>query len=63
MKWATAVSRKTSFKDALLECAKEVRGNLGPGPVTLAFAFVTPHFARFYDRLHEVLGRLLEAIS
>src|SRR5215212_2326179 len=55
MKWATAISRKTSFEDALLECAKEARRALGPGPITLALAFVTPHFADFYDRLHEVL--------
>src|SRR3712207_9286367 len=55
MKWATAISRKTSFEDALIECAEKVRGSLGPGPVTLTLAFVTPHFAEFYDRLHEVL--------
>jgi small ligand-binding sensory domain FIST len=55
MKWATAISRKTYFEDALLECAKEIRESLGSGPVTLAIAFVTPHFAHFYDRLHEVL--------
>jgi small ligand-binding sensory domain FIST len=55
MKWATAISRKTSFEDALLKCAKEIRESLGRGPITLALAFVTPHFADFYDRLHEVL--------
>ncbi len=55
MKWATAISRKTVFEDALLECAGSVRESFGPGPVTLALAFVTPHFAEFYDRLHEVL--------
>ncbi len=55
MKWATAISRKTSFEDGLLECAEGVRERLGPGPVTLALAFVTPHFADFYGRLHEVL--------
>src|SRR3954453_8428168 len=65
MKWATAVSRKTSFEDALLECARDIRGTLGPGPVTLVLAFVTPHFAEFYEGLHETLagdlgpGRLL----
>ena len=55
MKWATAISRKTVFEDALIECASEVRKTLGPGPVTLALTFVTPHFAEFYDRLHEIL--------
>jgi small ligand-binding sensory domain FIST len=60
MKWTTAISRKTSFEDALLECAKGVRERLGPGTVTLALAFVTPHFAEFYDRLYEVLQESLE---
>ncbi|CAA9460481.1 MAG: FIG00870999: hypothetical protein [uncultured Rubrobacteraceae bacterium] len=55
MKWATAVSRKTSFEDAVLECAGGLRASLGPGPVTLAVAFVTPHFAQFYGGLHETL--------
>ncbi len=59
MKWATTISRKTSFEDALIECAKEVRERLGPGPVTLALAFVTPHFAEFYERLYEILERPL----
>jgi small ligand-binding sensory domain FIST len=59
MKWATVISRKTSFEDALLECAKRVREVLGAGPVKLAFAFVTPHFANFYGRLHEVLEESL----
>jgi small ligand-binding sensory domain FIST len=56
MKWATAVSRKTSFEDALRECAREVRETLGPGPVTLALTFVTPHFAEFYEGLHGTLA-------
>src|SRR5215208_7003912 len=59
MKWATSISLNTSFEDALIECAKEVRESLGPGSVTLALTFVTPHFAEFYGRLHEVLRRTL----
>ena len=55
MRWATAVSRNTSFEAALLECADGVRESLGPGPVTLALAFVTPHFAQFHGKLHEAL--------
>jgi small ligand-binding sensory domain FIST len=55
MKWATAISRKAVFEDALLECVASVREALGSGPVTLAVAFVTPHFAEFYERLHQVL--------
>lgn len=60
MKWATAVSRKTSFEGALLECAEEVRKELGPGPVTLAFAFVTPHFAEYYGRVYETIANSLD---
>jgi small ligand-binding sensory domain FIST len=60
MKWATAISRKTSFEDAVLECAEGVARRLGPGPVSLALAFVTPHFADFYPRLYGLLGRYLE---
>src|SRR5919107_1077253 len=59
MKWATAISRKAVFEDALIECVAGVREALGSGPVTLALAFVTPHFAEFYGRLHEVLGGAL----
>ncbi|MBV9455307.1 MAG: FIST C-terminal domain-containing protein [Rubrobacter sp.] len=59
MKWATAISRKTSFNEALAECARGVRASLGPGPITLALAFATPHFAEFYGRLHKVLDKLL----
>src|SRR3982751_1452775 len=59
MKWATAISRNTVFEDALLECVGEVRERLGPGPVTLALAFITPHFVEFYQGLHETLARSL----
>ena len=59
MKWATAISRKAVFEDALIECAAGVREALGSGPVTLAVAFVTPHFAEFYERLHKVLRESL----
>src|SRR5918995_4664177 len=59
MKWTTAISRKTVFKDAIRECAESVRESLGPGPVTLALAFVTPHFAQYYGGLHETLSRCL----
>jgi small ligand-binding sensory domain FIST len=59
MKWATAISRKTSFEDALSECAGDVREQLGPGPVTLTLAFITPHFADFYGRLHRILEKFL----
>src|SRR5918995_1385048 len=60
MKWATAISRKTSFEDAVLECAEGVTRGLGPGPASLALAFVTPHFATFYPRLYGLVDRYLE---
>ena len=59
MKWATAISRKTVFKDALLECVGNLRERLGPDPVTLALVFVTPHFAEFYEGLYEALAKSL----
>ena len=59
MKWATAISRKTVFEDALRECVESVRASLGSGPVTLALAFVTPHFAEYYGGLYETLKRSL----
>lgn len=59
MKWATALSENASFPEAVRECAEAVRRDLGEGPVHLLFAFVTPHFARFYDDLYgEVHGHL-----
>jgi small ligand-binding sensory domain FIST len=60
MKWATTISRKTSFEEAVLECAEGVARRLGPGPVSLALAFVTPHFADYYPRLYELVSRYLE---
>src|ERR671916_848577 len=60
MKWATTISRKTSFDSAVLECAEGVARRLGPGPASLALAFVTPHFANFYPRLYVLVDRYLE---
>jgi small ligand-binding sensory domain FIST len=60
MKWATTISRKTSFEDALLECAEGVARRLGPGPVSLTLAFVTPHFADYYPRLYGLVSRYLK---
>jgi small ligand-binding sensory domain FIST len=61
MEWATAISRETSFERAVLECAEGVARRLGPGQVSLALAFLTPHFAAHYPRLHGLLGRHLGA--
>jgi small ligand-binding sensory domain FIST len=60
MKWATAISRKTSFEDAVLECAEGVARRLGPGPISLSLAFVTPHFANSYPRLYGLVNRYFE---
>ena len=60
MKWATTISRETSFDSAVLECAEGFARRLGPGPASLALAFVTPHFADFYPRLYELVDRYLE---
>jgi small ligand-binding sensory domain FIST len=60
MKWATTISRKTSLKEAVLECAEGVARSLGPGPTSLALAFVTPHFANYHSRLYRLVSRYLE---
>jgi small ligand-binding sensory domain FIST len=60
MKWATTISCKTSFEDAVLECAGGIARQLGPGPVSLTLAFVTPHFACFYPRLYGLVSCYLE---
>lgn len=51
MKWATAISRNTSIEAAVEECSEGVRRDLGPGEVSLAVVFVTPHFAAYYPRI------------
>ena len=60
MKWATTISRKTSFEDAVLECAEGLSRRLGPGPISLVLAFVTPHFADYYPRLYGLVSQYLE---
>ncbi len=60
MQWATAVSRKTSIDDALQECSGDVREQLGPGPVSLALAFVTPHFAAYHPEVPKLIARHLQ---
>src|SRR5918999_5832056 len=60
MKWATTISRKASFEEAVRECAEAVARRLGPGPVSLMMAFVTPHFADYYPRLYRLVTRYLE---
>lgn len=60
MKWATIISRKTSFEDAVRECSEGVRNDLGSGSVSLAFIFVTPHFAAYYPQVPDLVVRYLE---
>lgn len=59
MQWATAISHRTSIEDALRECSESVLRQLGPGPVTLALGFVTPHFAAYYARFPGLVARYL----
>lgn len=59
MKWATAISRKTSMEEAVRECAGEVLRELGEGLVSLALLFVTPHFAAYHGRVPDLLSRHL----
>src|ERR687893_1476891 len=60
MKWATTISRKTSFEEAIRGCAEDVARLLVPGPLCLTMAFVTPHFANYYPRLYGLVSRYLE---
>ena len=60
MKWATAISRKTSFEEAALECAEDIAARLGGGQISLALAFATPHFADYYPRLHALVDHYLQ---
>jgi small ligand-binding sensory domain FIST len=60
MEWATAISRETSLEDAIIESAGGLARTIGPGPVSLTFVFLTPHFAEDYPRLQDLLGRYLE---
>ena len=60
MKWATAISRKTSFEEAVLECAEGVALRLAGGRVSLELAFATPHFAIYYPRLHRLVDHYLQ---
>lgn len=60
MKWAAALSREPSFDDAVNECAGLVRHRLGDGSVTLAFVFVTPHFADHYHHIYQAVRHALK---
>jgi small ligand-binding sensory domain FIST len=60
MKWATAISRKTSFEEAVLECAEDIAARLGGGQISLVLAFATPHFEDYYPRLHALVDHYLQ---
>jgi small ligand-binding sensory domain FIST len=60
MKWVTTISRKTPFEEAVLECSEGVARDLGPGPLSLVLAFVTPHFANYYPQLYRLVSSYLE---
>ncbi|CAN5666165.1 FIST C-terminal domain-containing protein [soil metagenome] len=59
MKWASAISRKTSFEEAITECAEKIEAELGDGGVSLVFAFVTPHFAARYEKIYDLVSARL----
>ena len=61
MKWATAISRNTSVGAAISECSERVRQDLGPGEVSLAALFATPHFAAYFPRMHHLIEDHLAA--
>ena len=55
MEWATAISRNTSVEAAISECSERVSRDLGPGEVSLAALFATPHFAAYFPRMHRLI--------
>lgn len=59
MKWASAISGEPSLAVAVADCAREVRNELGPGEVSLAMVFVTPHFAARFAELHALVSDAL----
>lgn len=59
MKWASAISRKTAFEEAVRDCAAGVESGLAGEEASVLFAFATPHFAAHFHRLHGLLGSLL----
>ncbi|MGI8649502.1 MAG: FIST signal transduction protein [Rubrobacter sp.] len=62
MKWASGISRTTAFEEAVSECAEAVESGLGGAEVSLLFAFVTPHFAAHFDRLHSLVSDRLNPV-
>ncbi|CAN5847552.1 FIST C-terminal domain-containing protein [soil metagenome] len=59
MQWASSVSVNTSLVEAVAECGEDVRKQLGPGPITLLLAFVTPHFAAYYQQVPKLVASQL----
>ncbi len=59
MKWAAAISRNTSVEAAIRECSEDIHRDLGPGEVSLAVVFVTPHFAAYYPQVQRLISEHL----
>lgn len=59
MRWASALSREASFERAVGECVRSVRERLGAGEVSVAFAFITPHFAARFEDLYGLVSEAL----
>ncbi|WP_119070585.1 FIST signal transduction protein [Rubrobacter indicoceani] len=56
MKWASAISHRTAFKEAVRECVEGVRSGLGGERPSVLFAFATPHFAASFGGLYDDLS-------
>jgi small ligand-binding sensory domain FIST len=60
MRWASAISRRSTLKAAGAECTQEVASRLGTTAPDLLLVFVSPHFAEAYLRLPEEVSRHLD---
>ena len=55
MKWSSAVSGNLSLGEAIVECASEVREDLGGRAPDLAVVFVSTHHAAEYERVPDLV--------
>ena len=55
MKWSSAVSEKLSLSEAVIDCASEIREDLGVHHPDLVVAFVSAHHASDYTSLPDLV--------
>ena len=61
MRWASAVSQKSSLEETVQECAQSLASALRElGPPDLAFLFISPHFSPAFPRAGELVKQTLE---